>query len=147
MGILYTSFPCPTPPPSMDLIHQLFPLHCNNPDTFRLRSGLAHNWETEEGPRKPRLKILGMDSHRRAEPLVDWPRHTSFPTRSGVREVQETNRRAGTEEEMQPKLGDWGDWQGWRLQEGGVQSQVPSVVQWLSSQSVHPCPPTHASSS
>lgn len=101
------------------------PLHCNHPDTFRLRLDLAHNQERGEGPRRPRPKIPGRNSYRRAEPLVDWARLTSFPTRSGVREVQETNRRAGTEEEMQPKLGDWGDWQNWRLQEGG--GAIPSA--------------------
>lgn len=99
------------------------------------------------GPRRPRLKIPGRNSHRGAELLVDWARHTSFPTRSGVREVQETNRRAETEEEMQPKLGDWGNWQNWSLQEGGVQSQVPPVVQWPSSKPSIPALPPQASSS
>ena len=63
----------------------------------------------ERGPRRPRLKIPGRNSHRKAELLVDWARHTSFPTRSGVCEVQETNRRAEPEQEMQRKLGDWGN--------------------------------------
>lgn len=107
-GILYTSFLWPTPPPSIDHIHPFSPLHWNHPDTFRVPLGPGTQLgKTRGGPRRPRLKIPGRNSNRRAELLVDWARHTSFPTRSGVREVQETNRRAETEEGMQPKLGDW----------------------------------------
>lgn len=38
-GILYTSFLCPTPPPSMADIHPFSPLRCNHPDTFQAPLG------------------------------------------------------------------------------------------------------------
>lgn len=62
------------------------------------------------GLRRPRKMILGKNRHGRAETLDGngaLAQTHSIPTRSGVRAVQETNRRADTEKEVQPKAEDW----------------------------------------
>lgn len=50
-GIFYTSFPCPTPSPSMAHIHPFSPLHCNRPDTFQAPLGPSAQLEKRRGGR------------------------------------------------------------------------------------------------
>jgi len=59
----------------------------------------------DEGPR--------VEGHGRAEALVEaWlgspTRHRRLLIRSGVMAVQKANRRRASDQQMQPKLGNWG---------------------------------------